>query len=243
MILGINQPTFFPWLGFFNFLQHSEKFVFLDNVQSVKQSFIVRNKILNPDGKARWITAELAKHSLQTHINKVRFFNHTDWFRRTQRKIIAYYRNAPYFNKVASILFYILNTPEDVLSEYNIRTINLLYDWIFNESLDYIRASEIPGSQHYFNSPLERVMHIIDKLGDVSTYLNSKSGIERGLYPVEIFKAKGITLMKQEYNCVNYHQTTTEFQPGMSIIDLMVNEPQKRWKSIIMRGSCWYKLC
>ena len=35
-LVGIHQPNFFPWLGYFNKIHSSDKFIFLDNVQLPK---------------------------------------------------------------------------------------------------------------------------------------------------------------------------------------------------------------
>ena len=37
MIVGIHQPNFFPWLGFFDKMAHCDVFILLDNVQFIKR--------------------------------------------------------------------------------------------------------------------------------------------------------------------------------------------------------------
>ena len=55
MKIGISQPTFLPWQGYFALIDYVDVFVFLDSVQFVKRSWIQRNKIKNND-KEQWIT-------------------------------------------------------------------------------------------------------------------------------------------------------------------------------------------
>ena len=45
MLLGISQPTFFPWIGYFAFLDKIQKIIFLDDVQFEKRSWQQRNYI------------------------------------------------------------------------------------------------------------------------------------------------------------------------------------------------------
>jgi hypothetical protein len=45
MILGISQPTFLPWAGYFGLLDFVDEFVFLDDVQFNKRSWQQRNNI------------------------------------------------------------------------------------------------------------------------------------------------------------------------------------------------------
>ncbi|MEM7600815.1 MAG: WbqC family protein, partial [Verrucomicrobiota bacterium] len=37
--IAISQPTFLPWMGYFNLIAQADIFVFLDDVQYEKQSW------------------------------------------------------------------------------------------------------------------------------------------------------------------------------------------------------------
>ncbi len=45
MKLAIMQPTFNPWLGYFDLIDYVDEFVFLDTVQLARRSWQVRNKL------------------------------------------------------------------------------------------------------------------------------------------------------------------------------------------------------
>ena len=60
MISSIMQPTFLPWLGYFQLINSVDKFVFLDDVQYSKGSWHNRNQILL-SGKKQWITIPIKK--------------------------------------------------------------------------------------------------------------------------------------------------------------------------------------
>ena len=55
MIVAIHQPNYIPWLGFFYKIAKSDIFIFLDDVQYTKNSFINRNKIKTSQGSI-WLT-------------------------------------------------------------------------------------------------------------------------------------------------------------------------------------------
>ena len=55
MIVGIHQPEYLPWLGFFDKISQSDIFVMLDNVQYEKNYFQNRNRIRIQSGWA-WLT-------------------------------------------------------------------------------------------------------------------------------------------------------------------------------------------
>jgi hypothetical protein len=50
MLCAIMQPTYFPWTGYFDLIDQSDKFVFLDDVQLVRRSWMVRNRIKTSQG-------------------------------------------------------------------------------------------------------------------------------------------------------------------------------------------------
>ena len=55
MIVSIMQPTYLPWLGYFDLMEQSDVFVFLDAAQFVKQSWHQRNRI-RVGHELRWMT-------------------------------------------------------------------------------------------------------------------------------------------------------------------------------------------
>ena len=53
--IAIMQPTFLPWVGYFDLIDQVDIFVFLNDVQFQKQTWQHRNKILTKNG-LQWIT-------------------------------------------------------------------------------------------------------------------------------------------------------------------------------------------
>ncbi len=51
MILSVMQPTFLPWIGYFDLIDSADTFVFLDNVKLEKSSWQVRNRIRSAQGE------------------------------------------------------------------------------------------------------------------------------------------------------------------------------------------------
>ena len=50
MKLLITQPTFLPWIGYFDLIEKSDLIVFLDDVQFEKRSWQQRNQIKTANG-------------------------------------------------------------------------------------------------------------------------------------------------------------------------------------------------
>ena len=53
--ISAHQPAYIPWLGFFDKINQVDEFVFMDDVQFEKNSFINRNKVL-VNGTPTWLT-------------------------------------------------------------------------------------------------------------------------------------------------------------------------------------------
>ena len=74
----IMQPTYLPWLGYFDLIRQSDIFVFLNDVQFSKQSWQVKNRIKNLSEELM-ITIPVKKSSLSTKIDMVLIDNTKNW--------------------------------------------------------------------------------------------------------------------------------------------------------------------
>jgi hypothetical protein len=103
MIVSINQPAYFPWLGYFDRIARSDVHIVLDDVQFEKNSFINRNRIATAKNPI-WLTVpvrtkgrygDLAISGLETAPN-------IHWRRKHWESIRFNYGRAPYFSEHAS---------------------------------------------------------------------------------------------------------------------------------------------
>ena len=69
MRIGVMQPYFFPYLGYFHLAKAVDILVLTDDYKFTKQSWINRNRIIS-EKKIEYITIPLMKSSDSTHINK-----------------------------------------------------------------------------------------------------------------------------------------------------------------------------
>ena len=60
MKVGIMQPYFFPYIGYWQLINAVDKFVIYDDVNFIKGGWINRNKIL-VNGQARYINCRCIK--------------------------------------------------------------------------------------------------------------------------------------------------------------------------------------
>ena len=76
MILGISQPTFMPWVGYFAFLDRVDKLIFLDDVQFEKRSWQQRNNIKLNNQKYLLTIPVKSKGKFKQKISEVEILNY-----------------------------------------------------------------------------------------------------------------------------------------------------------------------
>src|SRR5271155_2267040 len=96
MRVAITQPTYLPWLGYFDLIDQVDAFVLLDSVQFEKQSWQQRNRIKTPNG-LQWLTAPVRTKGRSAQLIKDVEIAETDFYIKHLNLIQTNYRNAPFF--------------------------------------------------------------------------------------------------------------------------------------------------
>src|SRR5437660_1563044 len=127
-IVAIHQPTFFPWLGFFNKLARADLFIVLDSVQFPKKGGTWANRVkLLIGGKAAWVTMPVVRnyHGVRTYTEML-IDNTSAWREKLLKTIRTNYNRAPFFEEVSPLLEALINNPTDRLTDYNLSAITSL---------------------------------------------------------------------------------------------------------------------
>ena len=107
MKIAISQPTYLPWIGYFDLIDQVDVFVLLDDVQFEKRSWQQRNRIKTPLG-LQWLTVPVISRGRREQlINQVEI--ETPQFSRDHCRAVEHnYRRAQffehYFNELSSQL-------------------------------------------------------------------------------------------------------------------------------------------
>ena len=96
MILGISQPTFVPYAGYFGLLDYADCFVFLDNVQFDKRSWQQRNYIFMRQKSLFVNCPSLPKGKFHQKIDRVKILNDKSK-EEVLLKIHVAYKNSKFF--------------------------------------------------------------------------------------------------------------------------------------------------
>ncbi|AQS60355.1 WbqC family protein [Desulforamulus ferrireducens] len=216
MRVAIHQPNYFPWSGYFYKMFFCDIFVFLDDVQYSKNSFINRNRIKTPNG-ASWLTVPV-KASMKDKINEVTFAK-KDWQIKHIKTLDGNYAKAPYYNKYREELFAKLTEPVSNLAELNINLLKVIAKWL-EVPCQFVLSSEIGSNQ----TGDDRLIDIILKIGGTS-YLSGRGGAK---YQDENkFLSKGLGFQYYDFTPPLYSQLWGESIPGLSIIDMLFNCGEK----------------
>ena len=71
MILGIMQPYFMPYIGYFSLIKASDKWIVFDTPQFIRKGWVNRNRVLKNNGDWKYINLQVEKASQKTPINQI----------------------------------------------------------------------------------------------------------------------------------------------------------------------------
>ena len=224
--ISIHQPVYLPWLGFFEKVISSEKFVFLDDVQFEKNGFQNRNKIRTYDGEM-WLTVPVKVKS-QTLLKDVKINYSVDWINKHKKSIIQNYKKAEFFDNYWLDLEKIYDEKYEYLVELNIEIIKFLFNKLKIKTKTLF-SSELDISDKGSN----RILEICKNL-NADRYISGISGKKYLL--IDDFERQKIKLEFQNFQHPTYEQVFDPFYPNMAMIDLLFNEGDNALK-IIKKGN------
>lgn len=224
MIVSISQPTFFPWLGYFDIIKNSNKFVFLDNVKFEKRSWQMRNRLKftsKNEEKETWINIPTKIEKNQTLIQDVLIDNTQNWQKKHQTMFQSLYGGN--YQKI-NFLTEMYEKDWQKLVDFNINFIQQCCDFLGITTTLY-RSSEL----NVAGKKSKLLLEICKKL-DASEYLSTIGSQEYLDNDKEFFLESNIQIKYHKYTHPQYSQKGTKFIPQLSILDLIFNE-QKNAKN------------
>jgi len=213
--VGILQPGYLPWLGFFEQLARCDVFVLYDDVQYDKGSWRNRNRIKTPNGP-QWLTVPvLLKGRHFPPVNQVRIDNHTRWAEKHLRTIRQNYHKAPFFEMYFGELEGILSRPWEKLVDLDAAVIRWLAEKLaINTPLEFSSRLGIEGDT------LERLVKIVRHFGAARFY---EGAAGRDYIDASVFASAGVEVVYQDYAHPAYPQIYGDFVSHLSTIDLLLN--------------------
>lgn len=214
MIVSIHQPQYLPWLGYFDKIERSDVFVFLDNVQFKKNEWQNRNKIKTSEGW-QWLSVPVI-HSFTQKILEVEINNTVQWGRKHLNALVTHYSKAPFYKNYIDFFEQTYTREWTYLVDINIHVIKYIVKALGLSDKKLVLASDLESRE----GSSERLIDICKQLGG-DVYLSGKDGAK--YMDLDIFKEEGIQVIFQDYKHPRYDQLYGDFEPFLSVIDLLFN--------------------
>lgn len=215
----ISQPTFIPWLGWFDLADQSDHIVLLDTVQFDKRSWQQRNYIRTSRGLDLITVPVRSSGRYDQHISEVKISD-TMFGNRFLRTIRANYSRAPFFAPVMKDLEFIVPklVKSERLVELNKGLIALLAEWLG------IKMKMISSSTLNINGKRGEQLALICDAINCSEYLSTVGAEDYLVEDISHFSSRRISILLYEYSHPEYAQLHTPFIKYASALDLIMME-------------------
>lgn len=220
--IAVLQPSYLPWLGFFEQMMSVDTFVFYDDAQYTKNDWRNRNRLKSKDGFV-WLTIPV-NGSTSLQIREVKIDGRQNWQVKHKKTITQLYSKAPFFEEVSTILEPLWVRKYVFLLDAIVDSISVVAKYL---SIDtkVMFSSEIGAT----GDKNEKLVNMCKTLGARNYY----SGAAAQDYLDSVLFAKnGIEVAFQHYNHPEYQQMHGNFISHLSIVDLLFN-CGKKGKQII----------
>ena len=227
MIMAANQPYFVPYIGYWQLMNAADIFIIGDDYTYIKSGWINRNRIME-NGMVKYFNIELAHASSSKNINELFL---SDAFKKEEKlkKLRNAYQKAPYFEAGYALMEQVFSCEDKNLAVFLEHSIRCICDYL-GITTKIIRSSSIPG-----NSEFKREGRIYDLCQYVGadTYINAIGG--QKLYDYQQFQEHGIKLGFIQTDDIRYSQLRRDFEPGLSIIDVIMFNSKEDIQNMLER--------
>ncbi len=217
MRLGIMQPYFLPYIGYFQLIAAVDQFVVYDNIKYTKKGWINRNRFLL-NGQDALFSLSLQKASDACTVVERKLSPDFDRDG-LLRQLLSAYVHAPFYESTKPMLDKIIGCSEENLFRYILNSIVKTCSHIGIDT--EIRISSGINIDHDLKGQ-SKVLALCQATG-ASTYINAIGGTD--LYERNIFEHRGIKLNFIKSKPFEYPQFSAPFVPWLSIIDVLMFNP------------------
>jgi hypothetical protein len=220
MRLGIMQPYFMPYLGYFSLIKNTDRFILLDTVQYIRHGWIERNRILKPNGEWQYIKVPIIKdEGRDTLIKNVLINNKEDWKNKILAQLQHYKKKAPFYYRTIRLLNDIFIDEYDDIVSLNRASLKKICNHLgFDRDFEVFSGMSLPIEE--VNEPDEWALNICKAIGNVDEYWNLSGG--ESFFDRSKYDRENIQLSFFSAELPPYNQLFGEYEPGLSIIDVLM---------------------
>jgi len=222
--VGIMQPYFFPYLGYYSLIKHTDDWIINDEVQMIHKGWIARNRILKQQGGWHYIHVPLVKFPHTRKIKFIRIKNNNHWKEKILAQLKQYKNKAPYYHQVFNLLKFAFEREFKTITAQNAYLLGLTCEYMgIDFKYDLLSRLNLDLSEIY--EPDDWSLIICKQLG-YTDYINPILG--KQFYNRHKYEDNDVNLQFLEFGFPQYDQKNKEFIPGLSVIDaMMFNSPEE----------------
>jgi hypothetical protein len=217
MKIAISQSDYIPWKGYFDLINSVDEFVLYDDAQFTRRDWRNRNVIKTSSG-LKWLTIPVeTKGKFHQKICETRV-SEPDWPRRHWSRIAGSYAQAAHFADFGGRVEALYQgLDEAMLSGINGHFLSAIMGMLGIRT-KLRRSSEFA----LLGDKSERLLNICRQAG-ADTYVSGPSA--KAYLDTGLFERAGVRVEWMDYSGYPaYRQLHGEFEHGVSVIDLILNE-------------------
>lgn len=185
MNVAIMQPYLFPYIGYYQLVNHVDCFIFFDDVNFIKGGYIAKNCIRGVGSAPVRFILGVEKQSQNRLINDHKFVADC---RKAKASIVFCYENMMNFHRVMPLIHDVISSEDRSVSRLASKSIKAVFEYLGLEK-KFLFSSEI-GNPLLLRGQ-DRIIDLCKRLG-ASHYTNAIGGTN--LYQRDVFEKEGIGL-------------------------------------------------
>jgi hypothetical protein len=230
MKVGIMQPYFFPYLGYFALIDSVDLFILLDEVQFIRHGWIERNRTLKPSSGWQYIKCPLVKHPRETIIKNIRIRENEPWKEKINAQLVHYKKYAPNYYETKNLLDSIFDLDTIDLTIFNQHALTKICSYLdIRTPIEVFSSLQLEIKTPYTAD--DWALNICKAIGQVKTYINPIGGA--AIFDKSKYLKEGIQLKFLEWYPTKYSQKRSDFENSLSIIDVLMFNSVKETRKMV----------
>ncbi|MGM9831104.1 MAG: WbqC family protein [Paludibacteraceae bacterium] len=209
-----------PYIGYISLIKHTDRFILFDTVQFIRHGWIERNRILKQNGGWQYIQVPLLKQNgRDTLIKDIKINNQENWKNKILAQIQHYKKVAPHYRRVVALIEDLFQKEYENITELNKYSLEAICKYLgFEKKIEIFSQLNLPIEPAA--APDEWALNICKAIDGADEYINPIGGLS--FFDRDKYEDAGIKLYFQNMEITEYSQKRTTFEPGLSIMDVMM---------------------
>ena len=204
----------------------ADVFIYLDDVQYTKKDWRNTNQLKSPNGIKK-VSVPVSNATRSININEALISYMSDWEDKMLNQLKQWYGKAPFYNEITEMITPIIMKKHKKLVDLNHNLNKTIANYLDIRTPCYFSSSICKGTEE----KNLRILEICKHFPKVNLLYDGKAAAE--FIDTQFFLKNGIEVIFQNYLHTPYRQLWGEFQPYMSIVDLIMNNDFLKSKEIL----------